>query len=565
MGDTILPQKRRMQPLANSTLLRPKNPQPDKVDLLLITLPRRNPHIYYATQVPEALGRLSISVEQAGFSAYCLDLDNPYFKKVFARRDIIDELDEYFRNINDRKFYQAYDRLTPQAMEFYESYLDECVERISKIDHEWLGISIFSEQSARCSIDFMERVRKRLPASKIVIGGYCMVTPAVHHSGHVLATGEPFKRLGQYIRDKGLCDYFVVGEGEVALIEIMKGNDKYPGINTYFPKQIDDLDALPIPDYHDFSMRDYIFPNPEDLPNLLFPMISVTGSRGCVRNCIFCDINTKWPKYRWVSPTKLAGEIIHYYEEYGVLNFHWSDSLVNASPPKMHEFMKILADYSEKHDVRFWQTGSFIVREDYQMPEEMWATLKKAGFDVCVFGLESGSEKVRYEMHKKFSNEAVRYTVEMCRKYEIECQFLIIVGYPTETQEDYFDTLRMMEEFAPRYPGDRSVIFSLSSFGFEYDWDETPLNRDPSIHGITHDPEIGWKSPITNNYIALKRTQAIYEFLDQLGYPIYGEWEHENQVDVDFLETNLKLSGRDSEILQDIELALPQKKAGYYS
>lgn len=562
MGNAVIRDTKEMRALVRRNT--PINPRPDTVDLLLVTLPRRNPHIFYATQVPEALGRLSASVRQAGFTAYGIDLDNQYFKKALARRDVMGELDEYFRDINDRVYYRAYERLSAPARAFYEEYLDWCVDEVAAISCEWLGISIFSEQSARCSIDFMERVRARLPEVKIVIGGYCMVTPAVHHGDHVLATQEYPEKLGAFIRGKGLCDYFVVGEGEVALVELMRGNVNHPGINNYVPRQIDDLDALPVPDYHDFDFRQYIFPNPTNLPNLLFPMVSVTGSRGCVRNCFFCDINTKWPKYRYVDPEKLALELIHYYEEYGVLNFHWSDSLVNASPPMMHKCMTILADYAETNNVRFWQTGSFIIREPNQMPEEMWATLKRAGFDTMVFGLESGSEKVRWEMKKKFTNDAVRYTVEMCRKYEIECQFLVIVGYPTETQEDYWETLKLMEEYAPRWPGDRSVIFSLSSFGFEYDCDETPLNRDPAAHSVTHDPVLGWKSPVLNNYVALKRTAAMYQWLDHLGYPTYGEWEHENSVDVAFVENNLRLAGREDEIVEEIELPLPQKKPSFY-
>lgn len=167
-------------------------------------------------------------------------------------------------------------------------------------------------------------------------------------------------------------------------------------------------------------------------------------------------------------------------------------------------------------------------------------------------------------MRKKFSQDAVHYTVEMCRKYDIECQFLIIVGYPTETEDEYWETLDLMRQYAPRFPGDRSVIFSLSSFGFEYDWDETPLNRDPSIHGITHDPVLGWKSTTSSNYIALKRTVAMYEYMDHLGYPIYQEWKHENDADVKFVEDNLRKAGRDGEIAPDYILPFPQKSPDYY-
>jgi hypothetical protein len=57
----------------------------------------------------------------------------------------------------------------------------------------------------------------------------------------------------------------------------------------------------------------------------------------------------------------------------------------------------------------------------------------------------------------------------------------------------------------------------------------------------------------------------MYQWLDHLGYPTYGEWEHENAVDVAFVENNLRMAGRENEIVPDIEMPLPQKKPSFYS
>lgn len=527
----------------------------DDVDILFISLPRRNPHINYATLIPEALGRLKASVQQNGYSARTIDFDNPYFKEIFKRQDIYYELDEYFRNIFDRKFHGARNEyLGSEALEFYEEFLTKCVEKVASIDHEWLGISIFSEQSIRCAIDFLEIYRERFPDKKIVIGGYCMQIWAVHHEGSYLDTDQEAVRVGDFIKNLGLTDYFVTGEGEHVIVELLNGNVNYPGINNYSPKQIDNLNDLPYPDYTEFDFSDYIFPNPTDLPNLLFPMLSVTGSRGCVRNCVFCDINTKWPKFRYVGPENLAAELIHYYEKYGVMNFHWSDSLVNASPPILHRFLEIIVDYQTKHDIKFWQTGSFIVREERQMGEDTYRLLKEAGFDVMIFGVESGSPAVREAMNKKYSQEAIYYTINMCRKYDIEIQCLLIVGYPTETRKQFQETLDVIYHFKPQYKDDRRVVWSLSAFGFEYDADETPLNKDPAIHDIEFDEILGWKSPELNSYLANKRCKALYEFLENLGYPIYSEWNFENTQEIEFIEDNLRTAGRSDDIESDEHL-----------
>jgi radical SAM superfamily enzyme YgiQ (UPF0313 family) len=62
-------------------------------------------------------------------------------------------------------------------------------------------------------------------------------------------------------------------------------------------------------------------------------------------------------------------------------------------------------------------------------------------------GIESGSERVREHMGKKFSDEDLDYHYEMSSKHDITNSLLLFTGYPTETIEDHQDTLNLLKRY----------------------------------------------------------------------------------------------------------------------
>ena len=52
-------------------------------------------------------------------------------------------------------------------------------------------------------------------------------------------------------------------------------------------------------------------------------------------------------------------------------------------------------------------------------------------------------------MNKKFTNADLDYTMEMLDKYNVTCVFLMVFGYPTETEQDFQDTLDMFKRYTP--------------------------------------------------------------------------------------------------------------------
>ena len=102
-----------------------------------------------------------------------------------------------------------------------------------------------------------------------------------------------------------IIDAYIKGDGEESLVELLKGNLDYAGINGEQPTQIKNLDTLAFPDYSDYELSFYT--NKKGLQAL-----PITGSRGCVRNCTFCDVNENegGPKF-FTYGSSIAGEIKH--------------------------------------------------------------------------------------------------------------------------------------------------------------------------------------------------------------------------------------------------------------
>jgi len=81
------------------------------------------------------------------------------------------------------------------------------------------------------------------------------------------------------------------------------------------------------------------------------------------------------------------------------------------------------------------------------MPEEMWDKLKEAGLIEIIIGIESGSQKTRNDMKKGVSESDIEYTFQQCKRTGIKIVPLMMVGYPTESDEDFEDNLKFWERY----------------------------------------------------------------------------------------------------------------------
>lgn len=324
--------------------------------------------------------------------------------------------------------------------------------------------------------------------------------------------------FGEALMRDRLADYVIFGEGELAFDSLLKGQPSFPGINQNNPQQIEDLSSLPIPTYNYFDMARY-----HD------PKLLITGSRGCVRKCTFCDIELTWPKFRYRRAEHIIDEIKKHFYEYGITQFEFTDSLINGSITNFDRFNELLYEEKQKNPdlepIRY--QGQFICRPREQQKPRSYELMHLAGCTMLIVGIESFSNNVRNHMKKKFSDEDIDYHLEQCAHWGLRNIFLMIVGYPTETLADHehaLATLRRYKKYA-----DMGTIFMMRWGLTMHLYEHTPIMRMVEELGIglennvKFDSLYGWTSSVNpDNDLRerIRRRLELHELCVALGYPM---------------------------------------------
>lgn len=287
--------------------------------------------------------------------------------------------------------------------------LDKTLDSIVNSNIDVVGLTLYY-----CNLEisnwFAEELKKRKPSIKIMVGG-----PQAHHS---------------YWTPSPHFDFIVSGEGEENLLllleKIESGNDKKQWIRQSDGIRID-LDAVPSPDFSWVDFSKY------DMPN----GILMEFSRGCIAKCTFCGETHFW-KYRYRQSDRVIKEIEFLNKNYGIDTIWFLDSLVNGNLKELRKFSKEIIS----KNLKIYWTG--YARCDKRMDLDYYKDLSKSGCVSLNYGIESGSNKVLQDMAKGITVSEVERNLEDGKTVGIRAMTNWIVGFPTETTQDFYETLTLI-------------------------------------------------------------------------------------------------------------------------
>jgi len=387
------------------------------------------PPVISAERPPSGAAIVCAICKSLGHDVTANDLNIKFVRWCRATGKDYDHFDRIFRKI-----------VTPSEVDtmIIEQWLQPYLDTIKQAEYDYIMISVFTYDS-RSFTELLCKKLKEFFKGKIVVGGMGLDSLSIFDNNEV--------KFGTQLKKQGLVDTIITGEAERSLTEYLRGQSA-PGVDDYDYEQLDNLDNMPFPDYSYFDTDDYDHVNGKK-------SFFITGSRGCVRKCTFCDVERFWPKFRYRSGENIAREIIDNYERFGVTNFYFTDSLVNGNQKNFLQMCEMLAKYPFAEKLHWG--GQFIFLPKKALKDEHFEMISKAGGSDFYVGLETGSDRVRKEMGKNFTNEDTDYQLEMFEKYNLHVMFLMFTGYLSETIEDHQDTVDMFKRWQ-RYVASGTII-----------------------------------------------------------------------------------------------------------
>jgi hypothetical protein len=368
-----------------------------------------------------------------------LDLNIDYFT------DFKNSIDPTVFNNIDEYLFVKNKILDNQARSLFNTFINNWINNIIDLNPEKVFISVFSWQAQKFVEEFLTIFRKKSKI-EVIVGGQGLIRE--ENGSYSL---KP--TFAHYLKDQRLIDHWIRGEAETTIPELIKGNYFAAGIDTDFLAERSNVQDHAYMDFSDFDISKY----QSGYETGVLPMET---SRGCVRNCVFCDIPTMAGGFRFKRGNRLAAEMIHYYETYGVRNYFFHDALCNGSVRDFRLFNQTLVDYYQAHnlpDRYFTYSSHAIVHSKKAFKPADFKVMSQAGAETMVIGVETGSDRVRAHMKKGFTTQDLDYNMEQYSKNKMQVYLLIIIGFPTETDRDFQDTLDMLTRYQ-RYVANGTII-----------------------------------------------------------------------------------------------------------
>jgi len=413
---------------------------PQALDLSTLKIPETSPDILLIsapltiTKVPFMAGAVLTAVaDKAGYSCSTVDLNRltlRWLQTNDLKNKYADLVNLFFSDVSYLKHGLDPDNET-EISTYITQWLQSVTCIIKKYNPKILGISVFTDASRTATKLITVHIKKHFPKIKIIVGGHGIAKKKKYGILDAISFGE------KLLQD-GLIDHYIQGDAEHSFYEFLKNNLSFAGINQDSWNQLDNtaMEVLPYPDYSDYNWE-------------LYPtrVIGINGSRGCVRQCKFCDYIAFHKNYTWRTGNNIFEEMLEQKNKNNISYFQFSDSLINGNMKEYRQLVQLLADYNNQHsnDKLYWDSY-FILRPKNQFSEELWRLTAESGCKALFVGVETFSDSVRNHMGKKFTNDDLDYGLTMAGKYKLFFLCLMFVGYPTDTAETFEENITWLTD-----------------------------------------------------------------------------------------------------------------------
>ncbi|UCH92159.1 MAG: radical SAM protein [Candidatus Aminicenantes bacterium] len=320
----------------------------------------------------------------------------------------------YYENIETSAVHEL-NRIMAVFYTMLEKYF---IQQLDKEKPDVVGVTAYKCTIAT-SMFVLRLTKQRYPHIKTLMGG------GTFNETH--APDSPnFKILLEATKD--YLDKIILGQGEMLFLQYLRG--ELPETQRVYTK--DDIGGKFL-DFHEIDLPDF-----SDLDLSKYPYLGATASVSCPYQCSFCVTSKVAGKFRLKNPTQTVDEMIKMYKKYGHQLFFMTDSLLNpAATDLANEFVK---------------SGISLYYDAYFRVDEPSADIRntllwrRGGLYRVRLGTESGSQPILDEMDKRITVDQIKASISALAYAGIKTTTYWVIGHPGETEEDFQQTLDLIEE-----------------------------------------------------------------------------------------------------------------------
>ena len=240
-------------------------------------------------------------------------------------------------------------------------------------------------------------------------------------------------------------DQIVVGEGEAAFLEILKGNrdkvlvgKKLTFCNLPWP----DREVIKYGRQVDYCEREFGE-----------RIASIQSVRGCKMSCAMCAERCMTGKYdsknnplRLRLPKDTLDEVESLKKKYNIGRFKFVDPTWSVNDDYVYNFC-----YEKIRRGNYLPWDAMVhagIATEFSI-----RMMSKANCDTIMVGCESGSQKILNDIRKGLTVEKIKKVFEWGRKYGLNRRAFFMLGMPNESSESIMDTIQLIRDIDPDVVG----------------------------------------------------------------------------------------------------------------
>jgi radical SAM superfamily enzyme YgiQ (UPF0313 family) len=355
--------------------------------------------------------------------------------------------------------------------------LDTDKEWYKLYNADWIGFSCTTPQynHAKRIAEFLRMNHVKAP---MIVGG--IHTTSLAHANEM-----------DFLEKDGFSSY-CVGEGYNAVTKICEDLDRSGKVSRLYTEPIlKDVNDLPYAARELIDIKSYTY-KLGDIPATTF-----YSQYGCPYACQYCEspMAGAWT-VRAMHPDRIAGEIKHIVDKWGIYGFHFFDDEMNLDRKRMLGICDKLREISEV----VWR--GFVVTAKFD--GELARACKASGCYEIASGLESGSAEVLRAIRKPATVEINKRFVRTAKAAGLRVKGFFIVGLPGESWQTIYETDKFLMDCKDGgYPID-DVDFSLLQI-----YPGSPLYQTPQdITFNDIDPDKAYYKSAPGSYEDLVQVQT---------------------------------------------------------